>query len=563
MTQTMSFSMRRSILLFITMCCLNVVLLPAKNYEHFILYGQSLSTGHQSWPPLSTESVQGNFMLGNQVWINFGNNSPSKLNPLIANVASTTAALPKKRASMIYGEAPIVAAVNHIQLKTNGQFKLIASSCGTGARTIEELSKEYYSPSYYTHFSNAISNAAFATRDSIHCPAIIWMQGEYNYTVPSGNNGLTKGSRPTANKAIYKSLLLKLKDNMQSDLMKKYKQSDIPLFITYQVGAQYSRGTTLAIGMARLEAANENADIICAGPVYPMTDRGGHLDSNGYRWYGEMLGKTYYRTKILGEDFKPLQPLEIARTADPKVLKIKFLVPELPLILDESIVKKVTSYGFEIYLNKAKKIISDVIIDGDCVYISCTSDLTGDIEVVYAGTSNAGHGNLRDSDAYPAYYNYLDLDQKNGDGSYVYERDATETTLRPASSEPRDAQGIIYDKPYPLFNFSVAFYYQLKASDQVYLIPNLDPNTAIFQPITIDNTFVSYTDGTLSVTTSLSNYKGIELMDLSGKSIITHNGAKKLNNFTYLYSAPQLSNGVYLVKVLTSNNHQTLKLILQ
>lgn len=63
---------------------------------------------------------------------------------------------------------------------------------------------------------------------------------------------------------------------------------------------------TLAISMAQLEASNEYKDIICAGPIYPMTDRGGHLDANGYRWFGEMLGKVYYQTQIKRKELQTL-----------------------------------------------------------------------------------------------------------------------------------------------------------------------------------------------------------------------------------------------------------------
>lgn len=107
---------------------------------------------------------------------------------------------------------------------------------------------------------------------------------------------MTVGSYSTTDGKLYYKYLLQLKNNMQDAVKKYYGQDDAPLFITYQTGAQYTRGTTLEVGMAQLNASNENEDIVCAGPVYPMTDRGGHLDSNGYRWYGEMLGKVYYKT---------------------------------------------------------------------------------------------------------------------------------------------------------------------------------------------------------------------------------------------------------------------------
>lgn len=530
-------------------------------YEHLIVYGQSLSAGYQSWPPISTETVSGNYMIGNQVWINFGNPVLNRINPLVANVASTTFALAKNRTTMVLAECPLVGATNHIQRKTAGKYNFITTSCGYGGKTIEELSKEHYNPTYYADFTKTITNAVSITT-SIHCPAIVWMQGEYNYTVPAANSGLTLGSAPTSDKATYKSLLLTLKQNMQNDIKTKYSQPDSPQFITYQAGVQYTRGTYLTIGMAQLEASNENSDIVCAGPVYPMTDRGGHLDSNGYRWFGEMLGKVYYKTKVLGEDFSPLQPMEISRTENAKVLKIKFLVPQLPLVLDELLVSKMTSYGFEILLNGAKKIISSVSVDGDCVYLTCISDLIGDVEVIYAGTSNSGHGNLRDSDTYPAYYTYLDLDKKNQNGTYVFERDVVETTLRPAY-EPKDAQGVIYDKPYPLYNFSVAFYYKLKAADQSYLVPNLSPKTAVSTTLVNNNVTTVYVNGMLQINTDIHGISRIVLLDISGKMVASFISKNNTIDKQQKFQLPTLSKGIYLVNAISSTNNYISKLIVK
>ena len=103
---------------------------------------------------------------------------------------------------------------------------------------------------------------------------------------------------------------------------------------------------TLSISMAQLEAANEYDDIICAGPIYPMTDRGGHLDSNGYRWFGEMLGKVYYQSQVQGKPFQPLQPTVIARETLPTQIRIKYHVPVRPLVFDVNLVPKIKDYGF-------------------------------------------------------------------------------------------------------------------------------------------------------------------------------------------------------------------------
>lgn len=543
------------VLLFILIgnCFMTV---KSQEYQHLIIYGQSLSTAHQSWPPLSTDNVAGNYMIGSQVWINYGNTVYTKLNPLIANIAASTSSRVKARSSLILAENPITGATNHIQMKTNGQYKFIATSCGSGGLSIEQLSKEFYSPTYYTNFTNTITYASNLS-SSIHCPAIFWMQGEYNYTTPTGCTGLTAGSVPTTDKNTYKSLLVKLKNNMQNDIVAKYKQTDKPLFITYQVGGQYSRGKEITIGMAQVEASNENQDIVCAGPIYPVTDRGGHLDPNGYRWYGEILGKVYYRTKILGEHFKPLQPMEITRTDNSKVLKIKFYVPKLPLVLDELLIKKIKDYGFEVYDNNVKKTIQSVTIADDCVLITTTTDLAGALEVIYAGTNNYGDGNLRDSDDEPAYYNYIDLDKKNKDGTYVFERDVTETTLRP-SYEPKDAQGIIYDKPYPLYNFSVAFYYRLEKDSFSYKIPNITNQQTSIKYST-DNSNLFYQSGsTLILENPESKQFKIEVFDSAGHLVNIFKEQDGLNKTAYRLDA--FSKGIYVAKLTINHKMKAVKI---
>ncbi|WP_455497938.1 sialate O-acetylesterase [Coprobacter sp.] len=449
-----------------------------KTYEHFIIYGQSLSTGHQSYPALTIESLAGNYMIGDQVWINQGNRNSTSFNPLKSSLALTEKRSPLSRNGGI-AECPVVAAVNHLRLKiNNSSVGYIATSTGVGGKTIDQLSKHCRNKNIY---QEGFLKAAFAAPQitakegvSVTCPLVIWMQGEYNYWADT-TRGLLPHIPNVTGKNEYKALMLKLKEDMQNDVVSVYNQQHRPLFITYQVGAQYTRGKTLNIGMAQLEAANETEDIICAGPVYPMTDRGGHLDANGYRWYGEMLAKAYYRTMVEGKPFIPLQPEELSRTSDFKEIKIRFRVPKMPLVLDDYTTEKIKDYGFAVYNDDVRQDITGVRIKGNCVYITCEKDLSGTVEVTYAGTNEfKGHGNLRDSDDYEAFYTYIDQDKKNSDGSFVFARDKDKdgnyVTLRP-NYEPRDKSGnIIYECPYPLYNFSVAFYYKLDKGMKKYLI---------------------------------------------------------------------------------------------
>ena len=532
-------------------------------YEHFIIYGQSLSTGHQSYPSMSTESLDGNYMIGDQVWINLGNTTFDKFNPLKATLAISDKNSSKTKNGGI-AECPIVAAVNHLRLKIDDpDVKYVATSTGTGGKTIEQLSKHCTNGYLYNDFKYAMFYGAKISRElnsSISCPAVIWMQGEYNYTSDS-EKGLTPGVPNTTEKNEYKSLLYKLKDDMQQDVVNSYAQKEKPLFITYQTGAQYTRGKTLEIGMAQLEMANENEDVICAGPVYPMTDRGGHLDANGYRWYGEMLAKAYYRTKILGQRFIPLQPKEISRTDNAREIKIRFIVPKLPLVLDDWTVQKKTDYGFRVYNNNVQQTITDIRIDGDCVYLICAQDLKGVVEVNYAGDGElGGHGNLRDSDDYEAYFKYIDQDKKNPDGSYFYPRDLENNsyvTLRP-DYEPRTQSGeIIYDQPYPLYNFSVAFYYKLNEGEQCYKVPHLDD--LVDSKDKIQKTDISFSQvGNSIILRGINNPVEIQFYSLTGNLLKVVNVSP-----SELYSLEDFEKGIYIAKAVIDGRPNMLKIFVR
>lgn len=459
--------------LFSIVLCFSIYFISAKNkpkeYIHFIMYGQSLSTGHESWATISAENVKGNYMIGDQIWINYGNKALNELQPLRGSVANATKDIV---------ECPLLGTANHIQKKFKNRLNIIATSAGTSGEPIEDLSKESQVSTYYQHYLTALESASAIAKNEdavVNCPAIFWMQGEWNYQ--GHGNGLVKDSKPTFDKDEYKSLMIRLKDNMQADAMSVYGQYNKPYFYTYQVGAQYTKGKSLSIGMAQLEASNEYDDIICAGPAYPVTDVGGHLDANGYRWYGEMLGKVYYKTKVLGEDFKPLQPYEVSRdTSDTRNILIRFLVPQLPLVLDTLTLAKEKDFGFEVYLDDTRQKINKVSIQNNTVILTCDNDLKGLVEVIYGSSNTRGHGNLRDSDDYKAFFPYEDLDKKDKSGQYIYPRPDNKQ-LRPAI-EPKDSEGnIIYNKPYPLYNFSVAFYYKINQYETAYTVPNLKKKT--------------------------------------------------------------------------------------
>ncbi len=52
--------------------------------------------------------------------------------------------------------------------------------------------------------------------------------------------------------------------------------------------------------MAQWEASVEIPGLFLAAPCYPVTDKGGHLDANGYRWLGAQFGKAMHAVLDLG-----------------------------------------------------------------------------------------------------------------------------------------------------------------------------------------------------------------------------------------------------------------------
>lgn len=538
-------------------------------YLHFLMYGQSLSVGAQSYPVLSTENIEGNYMLGDHIWINYWNNSKGTLNPLVGKLAKQEASgatnkYPFTRSGSITAECPLYGVVNHLQKKTGGNF--IATSCGTSGRSIEELSKEstVANRKHYTaEFKATLTYGAKVAKDAkyeINCPVIFFMQGENNYE--NKGSGLVTGTKSTSDKDEYKQLLIRLKENMQDDIVEMYGQAKKPVFITYQAGCQYGKIKELPIGMAQLEASNEHNDIICAGPVYPMPDRGGHLDPNGYRWFGEMLAKVYYKTQVLGEQFKPLQPKKIERNEN-GVIRIKYHIPAPPLVLDTwTVSTKFKDYGFEVHKEGIKQTIRKVEIDGDCIVLTCGSDISnGNVEVIYAGVGengvlNRGHGNLRDSDDYPSYFKYIDLDKKEG-GVYVYPRDAG-NSLRPVTEVKNSNGQAIYDQPYPLHNWSVAYYYKLNDGQEEYIVPGFEHDTAVASPKQ-DDKFGLYQSGTdLFIINGNPEDMIVDLFDIAGRFIsrsVMKSDQKSL-------SLGNLFPGIYIVKAFVGKSTKQIKLFI-
>ncbi|WP_274643428.1 hypothetical protein [Pseudomonas serbica] len=427
-------------------------------YNHFLMYGQSLSTAYEGWPALSKIAKDGSLMYGDcarpasGAAATFAPLGGAALKPLksVVQVAgggsilsdADVAALAPGAANE--GEGPEVGAVNfarHLFLQHHGLAKddsrlFVASSAGVAGRSIEQLSKGA-SPELYQRLLQAaqgVKTIAAAESASYCVPAIFWMQGEWNYTTAYGGD---------TTKAGYKAKLKAQAEIWKADIaLGVAGQASPPAIITYQAGAGYtSDSNDLAIGMAQWELSEEERNWFMATPIYPYTDKGGHLDSNGYRWVGMQLGKVLHRVVTLGQDWKPLSPRRL--TLSGRQVLIDFHVPCPPLVFDQPYVLLAgTDYadkGFRVLDDLGAVPIASVAIAADTVVeLVLGRDTFGVVKVQYASkTVSNGNGNLRDSDGTVACENYV---YQAGSGQY-----AGANILA------------LVDRPYPLHNWCIAF----------------------------------------------------------------------------------------------------------
>lgn len=426
--------------------CLEYEEIGETDYSHIILYGQSLSMGWEAPEVITTTPVKNCYMVGSSPMINHGNDGTKVLNELKAVKWSSG------------GEQPIVSAVNAFA-KMYNRFvdktqKFIGTNCGEGGRSIERLSKNCTNGTNYytTEFLDAVNSVKEACDDisaTVSCSAIIFMQGEHNYTNLTGA-GLTEGTDATNDKDTYKNYLLQLKNDMQADIMSIYGQSHRPLFFVYQVAGNYINNKEMTINMAQVEFAQENEDVILLNSTYGVPDyNGGHLSTNGYRWYGELIAKQLYEVFVRGIHYKSVN-LEDIIIKDNKI-ELYYHVPVLPLVFDTYTKESITNYGYRVYMNNTEQTITNISIDNNKVILEFGSNLSGEIEITYGGQGRSGSGNLRDSDEYYSLYTYFDDRETSPNKREQY--------------TPKDSEGnYIYGKKYPMYNWGNQFYRKITIS---------------------------------------------------------------------------------------------------
>ncbi len=426
---------------------------PDRDINHVLVYGQSLAVGFEGWPALSLTQPHDSLMLGDSVrprdaerpeWQPVGEAAFRPLCATVQDLATGTLLTPEQvaglpRGDIAAGETVLEGAVNFWRTRQlqagapRDRNRLLASATGVGARTLEALSAGA-EPDLFQRLRDCVRLArATAERQNLSygVTALLFLQGESNNWALDGG---------TADTAAYKALLQRVYRDAAAELAQGIAgQPDAPALLMYQTGGAYSSETN-SIPQAQLETALETPGCFMVAPSYPVTEKGGHLDANGYRWLGMQFGKVLHRALSLGQAWRPLYPLhaEVAGTS----VRITFHVPVPPLVWGRPMLGQgfcdPADRGFTV-LDAAGVIpITAVAIVGrDGVTLTLARKPEGEATLRYADRLHEGRGALCDSDPEAAT------------DRYTYE---PTTGHYPAANIPE-----LLARPYPLMNWCVAF----------------------------------------------------------------------------------------------------------
>ena len=175
------------------------------------------------------------------------------------------------------------------------------------------------------------------------------------------------------------------------------------------------------------------------GPTYAVTEKGGHLDANGYRWMGMQFGKAMHRVLTLGQDYFPLHPLRA--TLDGRRLHVRLRVPVPPLAKGQPFVGQTRfapqDGGFAVLDGAGPVPLANIDVGPDSVELTLAREAEGAVALRYADGTRHGRGGLLDSDA------------EQAPDSYVYDA----ATGHFETADHPDLNG----RPYRLQNWCAAF----------------------------------------------------------------------------------------------------------
>lgn len=280
------------------------------------------------------------------------------------------------------------------------------SATGRGAYSVGWLSRMPTSGGQVDtwHFGNTYatvvegSQLALSAGLTYSVPCIVFKQGEAD-------------AAASTTKAAWKTAVEQLIDDFRSHLKWAGLVDTSSLYMIVDQQAYQQTGTTYAdIALAAIELHRETSGkIICAGPTYveeftAVNDV--HMTSNGYRNYGERLG----RVIAAGVTWNPCYITGVSRSGT--TITVTVHVPAPPLVDDtsEAIVTAIANSGFTYSGATITGVsITDTDVGDNTATIEITIDSSAGGTLGYADANNAVNmrvgptagprGTIRDSES--------------------------------------------------------------------------------------------------------------------------------------------------------------------
>ena len=230
-------------------------------------------------------------------------------------------------------------------------------------------------------------------------PAVCWMQGESDIA-----------DYPNTD---YKVLFHQMYNDLNTDIKQITHQANNIRIICYQSSALTKgdrfknnnfEGTEGRTPEIQMELVREDSLIWAMGPTYPydFMREALHIDAIGQKRIGDLAAKSALGIIRNDPRFIGLVPLETQVKGN--TVSIIFNVPTPPLCFDTIQVMKADHYGFNIIRQDNTDIVSNVILQGDTVVITCQESPIGckirygvNGEFHKGGRLHGSRGNLRDS----------------------------------------------------------------------------------------------------------------------------------------------------------------------
>lgn len=344
------------------------------SFRHLLLYGQSLEDGIFSVPVETSAAISPGKVLT-------PNGGPAVRGANDASIVTDPEALYSLvNAREIGRETPASNAGNEFAKRLSGSTGVVVSAHARGGTAYVSLRKGSQS---YANLIEAARRVAFIGRANGLAesqPLVTWNQGQNNRT---------------DSKSVYQGYIEELFTDLNVDIPPKTEISGTVVLLVGQMSnwTAYAM-TTCDVPLAQLQAALDNAGIVCVGPQYFLETvvDGVHLTAASSARWGAYEG----RAAAAGSAWQPVHIVSAVRTGSS--IELEFYTPSGDIVLDTTNIANPGNFGIEWFQTggTARTITSVTKTAAKKLTVTLSGDpgspSTEEIGVAITGTSGAAGG---------------------------------------------------------------------------------------------------------------------------------------------------------------------------